>query len=68
MESGISPHVVSVGPHQGRTSILVDGKPLTGMAYLGPMTFPGQPETATSSLAEPERGGPTTMSGALIFC
>ena len=43
-------HTASVGRHNGRTTIMVDGRPIPGIAYLGPIRPAGDP--APSSLKE----------------
>lgn len=43
-----SRRTVKVGRHNGRTSIMVDGKPLPGVAYLGPIPYEWEKEVTTS--------------------
>lgn len=43
-------HTATVGRHQGRTAILIDGRPIPGIGYLGPVRAPDDP--GPSSLKE----------------
>jgi hypothetical protein len=45
---GMSGHTVKVGLHQGRTTILVDGQPLPGAAFLGPVPYEWEKAITTS--------------------
>ena len=50
-----SEHTARVGRHNGRTAIMVDGCPIPGVAYLGPVPAEGDP--ARSSLKECVQAG-----------
>lgn len=46
----LSEHTARVGRHNGRTAIMIDGRPIPGIAYLGPIR--GDEDKAPSSLKE----------------
>ena len=54
--STMSRHVVKVGRHNGRTVIVVDGKPIPGIAFLGAIPYEWE-KTVTTSLEEDVRAG-----------
>lgn len=45
--TGISKHDVKVATHAGRTRIVIDGKPVPQIAYLGPVPFDGKHQTTS---------------------